>query len=122
MRKVLLGMMLVMGVLVLVMPEAMASGTGSGGLPYESALEKVQESLSGPVATSLSIIGICLSGAMLIFGGDMNGFFRGLCMVVLVCSLMVGAKNILSTLGIAGATIGVSAVMTDEPVGEACHE
>ena len=105
MKKFLLGVILVLGSFVLPAPQAVASTSGSG-LPYESALEKVKDSLSGPVATSLSVIGICLAGAMLIFGGDMNGFFRALCMVVLVCSLMVGGSKILSTLGITGATIG----------------
>lgn len=114
MRKILLGMILVIGCFVLPAPQAMASSSGGSGLPYESALEKVKDSLSGPVATSLSVIGICLAGAMLIFGGDMNGFFRALCMVVLVCSLMVGGTKILSTLGISGATIGAPAVVQEK--------
>lgn len=108
MKTFLLGLILVLGCFVLAAPEASAS-TSSSGLPYESALSKVSDSLSGPVATSLSVIGICLAGAMLIFGGDMSGFFRALCMVVLVCSLMVGGSKILSTLGITGATIGYDA-------------
>ena len=108
MRRVLLGVLLCMGIFALLSPAALAGDTQGGSMPYEKGLQTIQRSLSGPVATSLSIIGICLSGAMLIFGGDMNGFFRALCMVVLVCSLMVGSQNILNALGIGGATIGAA--------------
>ena len=48
-----------------------------------------------------------------IFGGDLNGFFRTLIFIVLVMALLVGAQNIMSTLFGKGAVITppVSVVM-----------
>jgi type IV secretory pathway VirB2 component (pilin) len=79
-------------------------GTG-GGLPYETWLTSLQNSVTGPVAFSLSIIGIVVAGGVLIFGGDLNGFFRTLIFIVLVMALLVGAQNIMSTLFARGAVI-----------------
>ena len=75
---------------------AFASEGSGGGLPYESWLGKLRDSLTGPVAFAVSIIGIIVAGAVLIFGGDMNGFFRTLVFLVLVMALIVGANNLMS--------------------------
>jgi len=72
-------------------------GTG-GGLPYESPLTSIRNSVTGPIAFTLSIAGLVVVGGTLIFGGDLNGFMRGLILVVLVISLLVAAQNILATL------------------------
>ncbi|CRN06057.1 TrbC/VirB2 family protein [Pseudomonas fulva] len=81
---------------VMVTPEnAFASTAGSGSLPYESWLESLQKSVTGPVAFALSLIGIVVAGGVLIFGGDLNGFFRTLIFLVLVMALIVGANNIM---------------------------
>lgn len=72
-------------------------GTG-GGLPYESPLASIRNSFTGPIAFTLSILGLIVCGASLIFGGDMNGFVRGFFIVVLVISLLVASQNILATL------------------------
>ena len=82
-------------------------GTG-GGLPYETWLTSLQNSVTGPVAFTLSIIGIVVAGGVLIFGGDLNGFFRTLIFIVLVMALLVGAQNIMSTLFARGAVITAS--------------
>ena len=75
---------------------AFASEGSGGGLPYESWLGKLRDSLTGPVAFAVSIIGIIVAGAVLIFGGDMNGFFRTLVFIVLVMALIVGANNMMA--------------------------
>jgi len=72
-------------------------GTG-GGLPYEGPLASIRNSFTGPIAFTLSILGLIVCGASLIFGGDMNGFVRGFFIVVLVISLLVASQNILATL------------------------
>lgn len=69
-----------------------AASVGTGGsLPYESWLESLRNSVTGPVAFALSITGIVIAGGVLIFGGDLNGFFRTLIFLVLVMALIVGA-------------------------------
>src|SRR5512141_2416518 len=79
-------------------------GTG-GGLPYETWLTSLQNSVTGPVAFTLSIIGIVVAGGVLIFGGDLNGFFRTLVFIVLVMALLVGAQNMMGTFFGRGAEI-----------------
>ncbi len=73
-----------------------AAGTG-GSLPYEGWLQNLRNSVTGPVAFSLSIIGIVIAGGVLIFGGDLNGFFRTLIFLVLIMALLVGAQNVMGT-------------------------
>lgn len=87
------------------LPAAMAT-TGTGGaLPYEDWLTSLRNSVTGPVAFSLSIIGIVIAGGVLIFGGDLNGFFRTLMFLVLVMAFLVGAQNMMSTFFGRGAEI-----------------
>jgi type IV secretion system protein TrbC len=77
---------------------------GSKPMPYVAWLDNLRASTSGPVAYTLSLIGIIVSGGILIFGGDLNGFFRTLIFIVLVTALIVAADNTLRTLQ-AGAEI-----------------
>jgi type IV secretion system protein TrbC len=86
-------------------PEAIASTAGGAKpMPYVAWLDNLRASTSGTVAYTLSLIGIIVSGGILIFGGDLNGFFRTLIFIVLVTALIVAADNTLRTLQ-AGAEI-----------------
>lgn len=94
--------------LILLLPHCALASEGTGGsLPYESWLTNLRNSVTGPVAFALSIIGIVIAGGVLIFGGDLNGFFRTLIFLVLVMALLVGAQNIMSTFFGRGAEIAV---------------
>lgn len=85
-------------VCILASPDAFA-GPGTGGkLPYESWLNSVRASATGPVAYAFGIIGIVVAGGILIFGGDLNGFFRSMLVVVLVMALLVTANTIMTDL------------------------
>ena len=87
-------------------PELAFASEGTGGaLPYESWLVSLRNSVTGPVAFALSIIGIVIAGGVLIFGGELNGFFRTLIFIVLVMALLVGAQNMMGTLFGRGAEI-----------------
>ncbi len=87
------------------LPEIFASTAGGAKpMPYVAWLDNLRASTSGPVAYTLSLIGIIVSGGILIFGGDLNGFFRTLIFIVLVTALIVAADNTLRTLQ-AGAEI-----------------
>lgn len=91
---------------ILFAPHAAFASEGTGGsLPYESWLTNLRNSATGPVAFALSIIGIVVAGGVLIFGGDLNGFFRTLIFLVLVMGLLVGAQNVMSTFFGRGAEI-----------------
>ena len=90
------------------LPECAFASEGTGGaLPYESWLTSLRTSVTGPVAFALSIIGIVIAGGVLIFGGDLNGFFRTLIFIVLVMALLVGAQNMMSSFFGRGAEIAL---------------
>ena len=96
-------------VVMLLGPEQAFASEGTGGaLPYESWLTNLRNSVTGPVAFALSIVGIVIAGGVLIFGGDLNGFFRTLIFLVLVMALLVGAQNMMSAFFGRGAEIAMS--------------
>jgi len=95
---------------------ALASSTGGGSLPWESPLQKIQQSITGPVAAAIALAAVAIAGGMLIFGGELNDFARRLCYIVLVAGILLGAQQIISLFGSTGATIGEVASSTD-PVG-----
>jgi type IV secretion system protein VirB2 len=97
---------LLMAVIFLPQPAFASEGTG-GSLPYESWLTNLRNSVTGPVAFALSIIGIVVAGGVLIFGGELNGFFRTLIFIVLVMALLVGAQNMMGTFFGRGAEIAL---------------
>lgn len=106
----------IMLALLFFVPHAALAAEGTGGsLPYESWLTNLRNSVTGPVAFALSIIGIVIAGGVLIFGGDLNGFFRTLIFLVLVMALLVGAQNVMSTFFGRGAEI---AALQDIPAAQ----
>jgi type IV secretory pathway VirB2 component (pilin) len=82
-----------------------ASSAMSQGMPWDGPLTRLTESIKGPVAYAVSLMGIVVAGASLVFGGEINEFVRRVIMLVLVVSLIMFASNILSSLFSAGATI-----------------
>jgi len=124
-RTVMILVTLAAAVLILWAPDlAHASAAGGGGLPYESALDKIQKSATGPVAFVLSLVGIVVAGGTLIFGGDLSGFFRSMVVLVLVIGIMVSASNVLQTLFGRGAHVelarpGRALVLADARRGSA---
>ncbi len=84
--------------LLMLADSALASVGGGGQLPYESWLVNLRSSVTGPVAFTLSIVGIVVAGGILIFGGELNAFFRTLIFIVLVMALLIGANNIMTNL------------------------
>jgi type IV secretory pathway VirB2 component (pilin) len=100
-----LSVVLLLALLLLAPQHAFASEGTGGSLPYEGWLTNLRNSVTGPVAFALSIIGIVIAGGVLIFGGDLNGFFRTLIFLVLVMALLVGAQNVMSTFFGRGAEI-----------------
>ena len=105
-----LGLFALLAIMMLAPHPAFASEGTGGSLPYESWLTNLRNSVTGPVAFALSIIGIVVAGGILIFGGELNGFFRTLIFIVLVMALLVGAQNMMSTFFGRGAEI---AALTD---------
>ena len=100
---------------LLLFADNVQAAVGSGGaLPYESWLVNLRNSVTGPVAFTLSIVGIVVAGGILIFGGELNAFFRTLIFIVLVMALLIGANNIMTNL-FQGALIPDHAIQEQEP-------
>jgi type IV secretory pathway VirB2 component (pilin) len=86
-----------------------ALASSGGSLPWEGPLEKIQESITGPVAGYIALAAVAIAGGMLIFGGELNDFARRLIYVVLVAGILLGATTIVGLFGATGASIGLPA-------------
>lgn len=107
-------------VLTSVFKDALAADTASGSsvLPYETWLKTIQKSLTGPVAFSVSLIGIVSCGATLIFtGGEMGRFMRSIVYLVMVMTLLVGANTLMSSL-FNGATVEIAPTSNEMTLNE----
>ncbi|RWO99781.1 TrbC/VirB2 family protein [Mesorhizobium sp.] len=83
-----------------------ALASSGGGLPWESPLQQIQQSITGPVAGFIALAAVAIAGGMLIFGGELNDFARRLVYVVLVAGILLGATQIVALFGATGASIG----------------
>ncbi|MDE2365780.1 MAG: conjugal transfer system pilin TrbC [Betaproteobacteria bacterium] len=99
---------LLVGLCLLIPHPAYASEGIGGTLPYESWLMNLRNSVTGPVAFTLSMIGIVVAGGALVMGGDLSGFFRTLIFIVLVLAFLVGAQNMMSNFFGRGAEIAAA--------------
>lgn len=105
-----IGLFAILAFFMLAPQHAFASEGTGGSLPYESWLTNLRNSVTGPVAFTLSLIGIVVAGGILIFGGELNAFFRTIIFLILVMALLVGAQNMMGTFFGRGAEI---AAVTD---------
>ena len=92
-------------ILMLFTPATWAAGAG-GGLPWETPLNRVATSLTGPVALSISLIALMVAGGTLVFGGELSEFARRSCVAVLaIAFLVLGAGFMTALFGIGGASV-----------------
>lgn len=103
--RLLTGGVLALVVAIVVAGPALAS-SGGGGLPWESPLQQIQQSITGPVAGFIALAAVAIAGGMLIFGGELNDFARRLCYIALVGGVLLGATQIVALFGATGASIG----------------
>ena len=73
--------------------EARAAGTG---LPWEAPLERILESIEGPVAKVIAVLIIIVTGLSLAFG-DMSGGFRRLIQIVFGLTIAFAATSFFLT-------------------------
>jgi type IV secretory pathway VirB2 component (pilin) len=85
---------------------AWAGGAGGGGLPWETPLNRVAQSMTGPVALSISLIALMVAGGTLVFGGELSEFARRSCVAVLAIAFLVLGAGFMTTLfGVGGAVV-----------------
>ncbi|WP_457578242.1 conjugal transfer pilin TrbC [Ensifer adhaerens] len=104
-HQVLLGNAVALVSAIVLASPALAS-SGGGGLPWESPLQQIQQSITGPVAGFIALAAVAIAGGMLIFGGELNDFARRLCYIALVGGVLLGATQIVGLFGATGATVG----------------
>lgn len=93
---------------ILFWSEFLLAGSAGGGLPWDSPLETLSESITGPVAFFVSLIGIVASLVGLVFGGDKSQILKIGTSLVLVISIIVGASSFMqSVFNVSGTTITV---------------
>jgi type IV secretion system protein VirB2 len=98
--------------LALLPQHAHAAVGAGGGLPWEDWFTNPRASVTGPVAFAFSIIGLVVAGGVLIFGGELNAFFRTFMFLVLVMAILVAAQNIMANFFGRGAEIAALPVLT----------
>jgi type IV secretion system protein VirB2 len=96
----------VAALLLMMSRSAWAGGGGGGGLPWETPLNTVAQSLTGPVALSISLIALMVAGGTLVFGGELSEFARRSCVAVLAIAFLVLGAGFMTTLfGVSGASV-----------------
>ncbi|MVD51961.1 conjugal transfer protein TrbC, partial [Proteus mirabilis] len=68
-------------------------------------LTKLKQSISGPVAFVIALLGIIACGATLIWGGEVSEFTRRIIYVVLVVCIIVFANTLLTGALFSGAVV-----------------
>jgi type IV secretory pathway VirB2 component (pilin) len=78
----------------------------ASGLPWEKPMTAIGNSLSGPVAYSVGLIGIVAAGGTMLFGHDLSEFGRKGAILGLGAGTLVFAAPLLaSAFGIAGSIV-----------------
>jgi Type IV secretory pathway, VirB2 components (pilins) len=75
------------------------------GLPWDTPIQTLQNDLTGPVATGISVIAFLAAGAALVFGEELGGIAKKALYVVLGVAMIVMGNKFLSDLGLSGAVI-----------------
>lgn len=83
-----------------------ALASSSTGLPWETPLQTIVQSLQSPVAFAIAVGALFAAGAALVFGEDMSGFVRKVLLAVMAIALLVGGSAFLSRVfGVSGALV-----------------
>ncbi len=105
------GLLAVCACLAFAAPALASSG---GSLPWESPLQQIQESITGPVAGAIALGAMAIAGGVLVLGGELPDFARRMFYLVLVAGLLLGGASIVGLFGATGASIG-GEIAIEEP-------
>jgi type IV secretion system protein VirB2 len=102
MRRIVVRLAVGVSVLAASCHAAIAAGSG---MPWEAPLQRILESIEGPVAKVIAVVTIILTGLSLSFG-DMGGAFRRMVQVVFGLSIAFAATSFfLSFFSFAGGAL-----------------
>ena len=83
---------------------AFAAAVGAA-LPWEAPLLNVAQSLTGPVALSVSLIALMVAGGTLVFGGELSEFARRSSVAVLAIAFLVFGAGFMNVLFAGGGAL-----------------
>lgn len=95
--------------LILVLFALLPTLVNAGSMPWDSGLASITESVTGPTAAAVSLIGVVAAGAGLIFmGQEMGAFMKSIISIVLVVSIIMGASSLIKMISGKGASTGAT--------------
>jgi type IV secretion system protein TrbC len=102
---------LIMGVALLafflLLPEQAHANTATGGgLPWEDPINKLVNSMIGPVALGMILLGLVGGVWGFMTGGEINGFVRSMVVMVLAGSILAAAKPFVTSMFTTAALLG----------------
>ncbi|NML17006.1 TrbC/VirB2 family protein [Azohydromonas caseinilytica] len=100
--------LLLLSAIALIPQHAHAAAGGGGGMPWEGPFDQLRASVTGPFAYVMSLLGIVIGACVLIFGSDLNGFFRFIVLIILIISVLIAAQNWLAGTFGRGAEIAMA--------------
>jgi type IV secretion system protein VirB2 len=81
------------------------AGALGAALPWEAPLLNVAQSLTGPIALSVSLIALMVAGGTLVFGGELSEFARRACVAVLAIAFLVFGAGFMNVLFAGGGAV-----------------
>ena len=84
-------------------PAAFAT-TGGTSMPWDEPLIRIQENLTGPVASAVIIIAVALAGVMWALSAHGTGM-RRISQVIFGAGVALGAVSFVTALGFSGAVL-----------------
>jgi type IV secretion system protein TrbC len=73
------------------------TGGGLGSMPWETPIQTVAQSITGPVALGVSIMGLAVCGMILVFGGEMTDFAKRAIYIVIVVAFLISSVSLMNT-------------------------
>jgi type IV secretion system protein TrbC len=92
------------GLLILLPRSAFAAPIGGVAMPWTGPLQSLLDNLSGPTARVLGALAFVVGGALWAFTRHEEGAKR-FGQAIIGIAIMIGAANIVATLGFVGATL-----------------
>jgi type IV secretory pathway VirB2 component (pilin) len=80
----------------LVLVESMSAWAETTGMPWETPLARVRESLTGPVAYSVVIISIVTAGILSFINRQTEGIFHTIIGIIIVAAVIFGAVTLVN--------------------------
>lgn len=84
--------------LILLLLTVSVSYASNTSLPFESALDTIANSLSGPIAMAIGVAAFAVAGIAYVFAPDMNGIVKGLMGLCVALGIIFGGKGMIDTL------------------------